>query len=634
MERRLVAILAADMVGYSRLMSSDESGTLARLKNHRSELIDPKIAEYGGRIVKTTGDGLLVEFPSVVDAVRCAVTIQLAMTEREARVPYDSRITYRVGINLGDIIVEDKDIFGDGVNVAARLEALAEAGGICVSRTVVNHVRGRVCSKFEDLGERSIKNIAKPVRIFRVLMAPEERGATTENLEKKKNWKRSMVAAVPAGIALIAAFFVFNWQSWVPDIEPASVEKMAFPLPDKPSLAVLPFTNLSDHPEQEHLADGITIDLITDLSKFKNLFVIAANSTFTYKGKPVKVQTVAEDLGVRYVLEGSVQSAGETIRINSQLIDAVSGHHLWAERYDYDQNDILALQNAVVDQVVSTLSIKLEEGERQSIVREGGLSPESYNLFTHARATFPLYFADKDDMLMARELFQRLMVSDPDFFGGYAGLSLTHSLAVQRGYKRTPFVDGTKALELAQKARELHADTEFSKLAMANALQANGRASEAIEILEHLVKASPNSADAHAQLGLLLIWAGLAEEAIEPISAAIRLNPYVGSPYLNHLGLAHFTLNQYKAAADAFEQNAARGGPIDDAGLAVWAASYGELGRSNEANKTLTRLIDRYPGVHLRSFWLLRSFVQTEDRQRVTEILRRTGIPMDRPYTR
>jgi TolB-like protein/class 3 adenylate cyclase len=368
MERRLAAILAADMVGYSRLMAADETGTLARQNAHRKELIDPRIAEYGGRVVKSTGDGVLVEFPSVVDALCCAVTIQLAMPEREAASPEENRIAYRIGINLGDIIIEDDDIYGDGVNVAARLEALAEPGGICVSRTVVDHVRGKVTSDFEDLGEQQVKNIPEPVHVFRVLMQPEAaRKSASES--RRMAWWRSPAAGMVGVVAVlaIAAVGIMVWRPWAPDVEPASVERMAFALPDKPSLAVLPFDNMSGDPEQEYFADGMTEDLITDLSKISGLFVIARNSTFTYKGTPVEVRQVAEDLGVRYVLEGSVRRAGDEVRINAQLIDATTGGHVWAERYDGSVVDIFSVQDEFVRKIVKALAVNLSEDEQEEI---------------------------------------------------------------------------------------------------------------------------------------------------------------------------------------------------------------------------------------------------------------------------
>jgi class 3 adenylate cyclase len=297
--RRLTAILAADMVGYSRLIEVNEEHTLARHKAHHTELFDPKIAEYGGRIVKSTGDGLLVEFPSVVDAVRCAVSVQLAMPEREVGVPEDQRIAYRVGINLGDIVIDGDDIFGDGVNIAARLQGLAEPGGICVSRTVVSHVKGKVDSDFKDLGEKTVKNIAQPIQVYRVLMEPESAGMGTRAQQVIQTpWRWAAAAAV--AVVFVGAGAVVVWlRPWEPTAERASVERMAYPLPDKPSIAVLPFVNLSDDPEQQNLSDAITLDIITDLSKFSSLFVIAANSTFRYKGQSVKPQDVGRDLQVR-----------------------------------------------------------------------------------------------------------------------------------------------------------------------------------------------------------------------------------------------------------------------------------------------------------------------------------------------
>ena len=340
MERRLAAILAADVVGYSRLMEADEAGTLAQLKTHRIELIDPAVAGQNGRIFKTMGDGILVEFASVVDAVQCAVEVQRGMAERNARVPEDRRILFRIGINLGDIIIDTGDIYGDGVNIAARLEGLADAGGILISGTVYDHLKAKVAVGYEDLGARRVKNISEPVRVYRVLTEPGASGAAAGRAKKQpKPWLRPSLAAGLA--ALVAAAGAAVWlEPRTPAVEPASIEKMAFPLPEKPSIAVLPFDDLSGDAGQGHVADGLTEDIITRLSQISSLFVIARHSTFAYKGKPVKVQQVAEDLGVRYVLEGSVRTSGGQIRINAQLIDALTGIHLWAERYDRNMTEL------------------------------------------------------------------------------------------------------------------------------------------------------------------------------------------------------------------------------------------------------------------------------------------------------
>jgi TolB-like protein/class 3 adenylate cyclase len=346
MERRLVAILAADVVGYSGLMERDEAGTLAALKSLREDLFDPKIAAHHGRIVKLMGDGTLVDFSSVVDAVVCAVDIQRAMAARNAEAPAEERIDLRIGVNLGDVIIEGDDIYGDGVNIAARLESLAEPGGVCVSRTVFNHVRHKADIGFENLGEHQVKNISEPVVVYRALVDAEGGEEPRAAPKRQVGWRKSVFAGAAAALVVIAGLLI--WQRpWAPGVEPASLARMAHPLPDKPSIAVLPFTNMSDDPNQEYFTDGMTEDLITDLAKISGLFVIARNSVFTYKGKAVEVRQVAEDLGVRYVLEGSVRRAGEQVRINTQLIDATTGGHLWADRYDGSLGDIFALQDKV-----------------------------------------------------------------------------------------------------------------------------------------------------------------------------------------------------------------------------------------------------------------------------------------------
>ncbi|HMD66295.1 MAG TPA: adenylate/guanylate cyclase domain-containing protein, partial [Stellaceae bacterium] len=332
-ERKLAAILAADVAGYSRLMGHDEAGTLARLKEHRRELIDPKIAEHKGRIVKTTGDGILIEFPSVVEAVACAVAVQLGMAERNVSIREDQRIVFRVGINLGDIIVEDADIHGDGVNVAARLEAISEPGGICISATVRDHIGDRLDLAFDDLGEQALKNIARPVRAYRVLLATAERAPTISSVETTPT----------------------------------------LALPDKPSIAVLPFANMSGDPEQEYFADGMVEEIITALSRIRWLFVIARNSSFTYKGQAIDVKQVGRELGVRYVLEGSVRKAGGRVRITAQLIDALSGTHLWADRFDGSLEDVFDLQDKVAISVAGVIETTVQTAEiKRSVDRPTG----------------------------------------------------------------------------------------------------------------------------------------------------------------------------------------------------------------------------------------------------------------------
>jgi len=386
-ERRLAAILAADVAGYSRLMGQDEAGTLARLKAVRRQLIDPQVAEHKGRIVKTTGDGILIEFPSVVEAVACAVAVQQGMARRNAAVRQDQRIEFRVGINSGDVIVEDGDIHGDGVNVAARLEGLAEAGGICVSAMVHDQVQGRLDCGFEDLGEQSLKNIARPVRVYKV-------GPPAPSLGRLGRH---------AG-------------------ETPAVQQAALALPDKPSIAVLPFQNMSGDPEQEYFADGMVEEIITALSRIRWLFVIARNSSFIYKGQAIDIKRVGQDLGVRYVLEGSVRRGGDRVRVTAQLIDAISGAHVWAERYDRDLSDIFAVQDEITANVAGIIEPALAEAEQQRVLRKPPESLDAWEAYQRGLWHFNKYAPAENQIALV--FFRQAIGLDPNFAPGHYGYAL------------------------------------------------------------------------------------------------------------------------------------------------------------------------------------------------------------------
>ncbi len=409
-QRRLSAIVAADMVGYSRLMRADQSGTLARLKALRNEVFDPLVAEFGGRIVKTTGDGFLIEFPSVVDALQSTIEIQRAMASRNVAEPEERRIEFRAGVNLGDIIVDGDDIYGDGVNVAARLEKLAEPGGICISGKVHDEVRDKLETAFADLGEQVVKNIDRAIRVW---------GWREDGPEPRD-------APAPAGEALA--------------------------LPDKPSIAVLPFENMSGDPEQEYFSDGIAEDIITDLSKISGLFVIARNSAFAYKGQNPDVRQVCRDLGVRYVLEGSVRKAGGRVRINAQLIDGSTGGHLWAERYDRDLEDIFAVQDEVTREIVEALEVELTAGERRRREGRGKVDPEAYDCLVRARTC--LFQFSAEGLVESRAMLERAIELDRGFAPAYALLSLVHCMEYANGWNDPGPDHLTRALELAHKARE------------------------------------------------------------------------------------------------------------------------------------------------------------------------------------
>ena len=402
MARRLAAILAADVVGYSRLMAVDEAGTHARLKALRQDFIEPKIAEHHGRTVKLMGDGALVEFASVVDAVQCAVEIQRGVAERHVDVPDDQRIEFRIGVNLGDVIIEGDDLYGDGVNIAARLEGLAEPGGIVISGTAFDHAKNKAEAGFRYLGRQPVKNIPEPVRAYRVLLDPAAAGMIVGEEGGRPARGRWLAAAAALLLIAAGAGAIGWWRPWEPALEPSATLQ----LPDKPSIAVLPFENLSDDAEEEYFADGLTDDLITDLSKISGLFIIARNSVFAYKNKTVDVPDVARELGVRYVLEGSVRRAGERVRINAQLIDGTTGGHVWAERYDRDYADIFALQDQVIEEIVGALSVQLTESEQTQVTRLPTHSLEAYDYYLRAEQEMHSPAGDVRPLTRARAVRQ------------------------------------------------------------------------------------------------------------------------------------------------------------------------------------------------------------------------------------
>jgi adenylate cyclase len=588
-QRRLAAILAADVVGFSRLAEADEEGTLARLKEVRRELVEPKIAEYRGRTVKLMGDGALVEFTSAVDAVRCAVDIQRALVDRNAASAPQLRLEFRVGINLGDIIIDGDDIFGDGVNLAVRLEGLAVPGGICISDVVHRSVDGKVDACFEDLGEKTVKNILRPVRVYQARSRPADAAGVTDGA--------------------------------------------ALPLPDKPSVAVLPFDNMSRDAEQEYFSDGITEDIITELSKISGLFVIARHSTFVYKGKPVALKQVGRDLGVRYVLEGSVRKAGNRLRITAQLIDAPTDRHLWAERFDRDLDDVFAVQDEVARKVAEALAVALEPDERARVGRFPTDKPEVYDQFLRLRATpFP---ATRDNILNARSAFEHLVRIDATFAGGHAGLSLTYSLAVMFGHSEQRDADACMALDLAERAVALDADFAPSHRALGMAHAAAGRFDEAIAAARRGVELQPGDAEAHAGLAHCLLWAGRGDDAREATQTAFRLDPrYVDGPYLNMLGRACLMAGRHDEAVEAFERNSDRGGPISIVNLPHWTAACVAAGRMDDARRLLERLRRHDPDhslARVRKFWASANPVEVE---RLIELLRKAGLPeMSEPRT-
>jgi len=591
-KRKLTAILSADVKGYSRLMGEDDQATVRTITAYR-EVITEVVQKHRGRVVDSPGDNILAEFASVIDAVSGAVEIQEELKTKNAELPEDRKMEFRIGVNLGDVIHEEERIYGDGVNVAARVESLAEAGGICVSGTVFDHIENKLPLGYEYLGERSVKNITKPVRVYKVLMEADAVGKVIGK-EKIKPRRGQIVA--------------FE-------------EKMAFPLPEKPSLAVLPFDNLSGDSSQDYFGDGITENIITALSTVSNLFVIARNSSFTYKGKPVKVQQVAEELGVRYVLEGSVQRSGDRVRITAQLIDALKGHHLWAENYDRNLKDIFTLQDEVTKEIITALQVKLTEGEQARLEAKGTDNLKAYLKFMQARE----YILDFniEGNASARQLAEEAIALDPEYGGAYRLLGVTHFHDTWLGSSKSPKQSLAKAIELVQKAIDF--DDGYAYSVFGFLLSQIRQYDKAVAEAERGVDLNPNLADSHAWLGLTLILSGRYQEAILEFEKAIRLNPIPPSWYLHNLGLAYFRTGRYEEGIRECEK-AVRQKPDSLYARLELAAVYSLSGRDEEARAEGTEVLRMNPRFSLEELEKRLTHKNQEDKERYIGALRKAGL--------
>ena len=540
-ERRLAAILAVDVAGYSRLMGADEEGTHERLKAHFAQLVRPKIEEHRGRAVKNTGDGLLAEFPSVLDAVRCAAEIQQGMLGREPRVPEDRRIRFRIGINLGDVIVEEHDIFGDGVNVAARLEALAEPGGICVSRVVRDQVRDKLDFSFEDMGEQQVKNIARPLRVYRVVLQ-----------------------------------------------KPAEAPALPLPLPDKPSIAVLPFANMSGDPEQEYFADGMVEEIITALSRIRWLFVIARNSSFTYKGQVVNVKQVGRELGVRYVLEGSVRKAGGRVRITAQLVDATSGAHLWADRFDGPLEDVFDLQDQVASSVAGIIEPALQAAETARSASRPTNDLTAYDLYLRANA---MVWSSARQIPEALRLIEQAIERDPYYGPALARAAFCCVRLLGDGRSENPAADRLKGADFARRALEVGGDDPGILANAGLALAYFGEDIGAMmALLDRALALNPSFARGWHVSGVLRWYAGQPDLAIERVEASLRLSPRARvGPSLFVIGAAHFLGGRFDEAVPKL-LHAIQEDPSFPLPYRYLAACYAHMGRLDEAREVVKRL--------------------------------------------
>ena len=580
-QRRLAAVLAADIVGYSRLMEADEEGTLVRLKSLRAEVMNPGIEAGGGRIVKTMGDGVLVEFSSAVDAVRAAVDIQQSLRRRNADQREAGRIVFRMGINVGDVIVDGDDIYGDGVNIAARLEGLCEPGSVYVSDNVHDQVVGKVAAVFDDLGPQSVKNISRPVRVYRV------RPETAVTAEEE-------------------------------------VVETALLLPGKPSIAVLPFENMSADPEQDYFADGITEDIITDLSHISGLFVIARNSSFVYRGRAVSVRQVGGELGVRYVLEGSVRKAGQRVRINAQLIDATSDNHVWAERYDGTLDDVFDLQDEVTRKVVSALAVTLSPSESRSLATDEQSNPEAYDCLLRGRQQY--YRFTRDGNVEARHMFERALEIDPAYAPAVAMLSSCYLQAWHQAWSDNPAETLERGGEFAERAVALDDSHARAHAALAHVLIWRRHHDEALAEIDRAIELDPNDAISHGFRCMILSWSGRPAESIPSIETAMRLDPSYEAWMLWALGHAYFGLQRYADAATVLKRGAVRHPEFMP--MHAWLAlSLLRLDRPEEARDSLAAARRINPALNLTIFRQILPYRDPAFLEPVLSDLREAGLP-------
>ena len=522
-KRKLTAILSADVVGYSRLMDDDEEATVRVLYAYR-DLMKALIKQHRGRVVDTTGDNLLAEFTSVVDALNCSVKVQKELAERNADLSPERRLEFRIGVNVGDVIEDNDRIFGDGVNIAARVEGLAETGGICITGRTYDQVKNKLEYGYQYLGKHRVKNIQEPVRVYKVLTEPDSAGKVVGEKRKTRRWiVLGTIIVLLLGVGGLAGWYFYFKQ--YRRIDPASLDRAAYTLPDKPSIAVLPFDNLSGDPDQEYFSDGIADDLITDLSKISGLFVIARNSAFAYKGKPVKIRQIAEELGVRYVLEGSVRKEENRVRINAQLIDAKTGGHLWAERYDRRYKDIFELQNEVLGKIVSALTVKLTGAEQIQLALRPTNNLEAYDYYL--RAERDVYSEDYSLLSVAMSLYEKAIALDPNFAEAHAGYARAAVDVWRLAFDNLLIgpVARKRAYEAAAKALELDSNLPRAYSVLGVLQVMDSRYDEAIESANKAITLGPNDADAYVNLALVLMFSGRPAEALAAVETALRLNP-------------------------------------------------------------------------------------------------------------
>jgi adenylate cyclase len=623
--RKLVAILSADVQGYSALMSRDDEATVKTITIYR-DIMSSLIGRHRGRVVDSPGDNLLAEFGSVMAALKCAVEIQKELEARNAQLPDANRMRFRIGINLGDVIQEGKRIYGDGVNIAARLESIADPGGICLSKTAFDHVEGKFGLHYEYLGEKTFKNIPRPVGVYRVLTEPGLQPIGQGAFKKAATvWHRKAVIAAAVGLLLLAVVGGI-WSVYLrplSSMQEVSVESSANVSPDKPSIAVLPFVNLSKDPEQEYFSDGITEDIITALSAIPQLLVIARNSTFTYKGKPADVQQVGRELGVRYVLEGSIQKAEDRVRITAQLIDAATGTHLWAERYDRELKDIFALQDEITLNITRAIQMKVGESGHNLIRSKAPVNLDAYLKVLKGQAY--LMQPKMAGNAKARQLFEEATVLDPKYAAAYVALARTHLRDVWFGWNSPTEESLAQAMGFGEKAFALDPSDPSIHALFSQIYLLQNQHKEAIAEGERAVEITPNSVDGYGSLGMSLYYAGRFEDAIGVYEKALRLDPETLPMLLHNLGNAYLMIGRYEEAIEAYKKALARNpmSPWANIGL---AAAYSLSGHEKEAHEAGARVLAASPLFSLEYLEKISPYKNQIDKDRFIGALRKAGL--------
>ncbi len=614
LKRKLAAILSADVQGYSRLMGDDEVGTIQTLNLYK-EMMTGIIQHHHGRVVDAPGDNVLAEFGSVVDAVECAVEIQKELKTRNDELPENRKMEFRIGVNLGDVVEDGEQILGDGVNIAARLENLSEAGGICISGTAFDHVKNKLNLGYKYLGEQTVKNISEPVRVYKVLMEPEAAGKVIgEKKAKPRQRQRIVLSSVVVLIVVAVVIAIYHFYFSVTPSPPIS---------DKPSIAVLPFANMSDDPKQEIFSDGLTEEIINSLSKIQHIIVIARNSTFTYKGKSVKVQQVAEEMGVRYVLEGSVRRDANRVRITAQLIDAISGHHLFSERYERDLKDIFALQDEITMKIIVALQVELTEGEKTRVYAKGTNNLEAY--LKCLQGTHHWRRLNRGDNVLSRQLLEEATGLDPKYPMPYVGLGWTHILDWRHGWSESQQKSMDRALELAQKALAMDETYAPVHVLLAYIYRNKGEYEKAIAEGERAISLDPNFADAYRTLGGVLCYVGKPEEAIASLEKGLRLEPIAPAVIFYYFGLAYWTMGRYDEAITNYKKALDRAPKYELAQIGL-TASYSAAGREEEARAQAEELLRINPKFTIEHVAKTIPYKNPVDKERFIDALRKAGL--------